>query len=93
MLPKRAAKRSPGIAQTHLKMLNILAHSHLIPLHVPYIFFIIIADYQAICGKGAICRQEQFSPLKSVTRGLPLTAFHDGKLPWLTPREERRGVK
>lgn len=45
-------------------MLNILANSHLIP----YIFFIIIADYQAICVKGAICREEQFSPFNPLTR-------------------------
>lgn len=45
-------------------MLNILASSHLIP----YIFFIIIADYRAICVKGAICREEQVLPLNPCTR-------------------------
>lgn len=74
-------------------MLNILANSHLIPLYVPYIFFIVIADYQAIRVKGAICWKEQFSPFNSLTHGLWLTARRDGKLPWLTSQEERRGVK
>lgn len=79
--------------EAHLKILNILANSHLIPLHVPYIFSIIIADYQAICVKGAICREEQFLPLNPLTRGPLFTAFHAVKLPWLTSQEKRWGVK
>lgn len=79
--------------EARLKILNILANSYLIPLYAPYIFSIIIADYQAICVKGAICREEQFSPLNSLTWGLLFTAFHAVKLPWLTSQEERWGVK
>lgn len=56
-------------------MLNISANPPLIPLCMPFIFFIIIADYQAICMKGAICREEQFLPLNPLTGGLLLTAF------------------
>ena len=68
-------------------MLNILANSHLIPLYVPYIFFIIIADCQTICVRGAICREEQFSPLNPLMQGLPLTVPHAVQLPWLTSQE------
>lgn len=88
MFIQRTVKCSPGTTEAHLKMLNILANSHLILLYVPSIFFIIIADYQAICMKGAICREEQFLPLNPLTRGLLLTAFHDVKLPRLTLQEE-----
>lgn len=62
-----SVKCSHGTTEAHLKMLNILTNSHLIPLYAPYIFFIIIADYQAICVKGAICREEQFLPLNPLT--------------------------
>ena len=41
----RAVKCTPAAVEAHLKLLNILSNSCLIPLHVPSIFFIIIADY------------------------------------------------
>ena len=41
----RAVKCTPATVEAHLKLLNILSNSCLIPLHVPSIFFIIIPDY------------------------------------------------
>lgn len=55
-----AMKRTPATAEVHLKLLNISSNSCLIPLHVPSIFFIIIAVTRLSEGREVFAGKSSF---------------------------------